>query len=61
MIYATHIVREEKSREVCRRLDYGFRPVRLPEHPDVPLWLVVVRASALVVKMAPGSGGAALA
>ncbi len=25
------------------RLDYGFRPVRLPEHPDVPLWLVVVR------------------
>ncbi len=43
MIYATHIVREEKGREVCCRLDYGFRPVRLPEHPDVPLWLVVVR------------------
>lgn len=21
----------------------GLRPVRLPEHPDVPLWLVVVR------------------
>ncbi|MCH8112907.1 MAG: hypothetical protein IH905_13300 [Proteobacteria bacterium] len=43
MMYATHIVREEKGREVCCRLDYGFRPVRLPEHPDVPLWLVVVR------------------
>jgi hypothetical protein len=43
MIYATHIVREDKGREICRRLDYGFRPVRLPEHPDVPLWLVVVR------------------
>ncbi len=43
MLYATHIVHEEKGREVCRRLDYGFRPVRLPEHPDVPLWLVVVR------------------
>ncbi len=43
MLYATHIVREEKGREVCLRLDYGFRPVRLPEHPDVPLWLVVVR------------------
>ena len=43
MMYATHIVREEKGREVCRRLDYGFRPVRLPEHPDLPLWLVVVR------------------
>ena len=43
MLYATHIVHEEKGREVCCRLDYGFRPVRLPEHPDVPLWLVVVR------------------
>ncbi len=30
-------------REVCRRLDYGFRPVRLPEQPDVPLRLVVLR------------------
>ena len=43
MIYATHIVREEKGKEVCCRLDYGFRPVRLPEHPEVPLWLLVVR------------------
>lgn len=43
MLYATHIVREEKGREVCHRLDYGFTPVRLPEHPEVPLWLVVVR------------------
>ncbi len=43
MMYATHIVREEKGKEVCRRLDYGFRPVRLPEYPEVPLWLVVVR------------------
>ena len=43
MLYATHIVREERGKEVCRRLDYGFTPVRLPEHPDVPLWLVVVR------------------
>jgi len=41
--YATHIVREENGREVRRRLDYGFRPVRLPEHPDIPLSLVVVR------------------
>ena len=43
MMYATHVVREEKGREVCRRLDYGFCRVRLPDHPDVPLWLVVVR------------------
>ena len=41
--YATHIVREDNGKEVRRRLDYGFRPVRLPEHPDNPLWLVVVR------------------
>jgi hypothetical protein len=41
--HATHIVREENGQEVRRRLDYGFRPVRLPEHPHKPLWLVVVR------------------
>jgi len=41
--YATHIVREEHGQEVRCRLDYGCRPVRLPEHPDKPLWLVVVR------------------
>ncbi len=43
MLYATHIVREEKGEEVSYRLAYGLRPGRLREHPDVPLWLVVVR------------------
>ena len=43
MIYATHVVREEKGKEVCHRLDYGFCSLRLPDHPGVPLWLVVVR------------------
>ncbi len=43
LCYATHIVREENGQEVSCRLDYGCRPVRLPEHPDQPLWLVVVR------------------
>lgn len=43
MMYTTHIVRQENGREVSPRLDYGFTPVRLPDHPDVPLWLVVVR------------------
>ncbi len=43
MHYATHIVREERGQEVSYRLDYGFRRVRLPNHPEVPLWLVVVR------------------
>jgi hypothetical protein len=41
--YGSWIVREEKGREVRVDLDYGFRPARLPERPDVPLWLVVVR------------------
>lgn len=39
--YATTIVREERDREKTYRLEYGFREVRLPEHPHVPLWLVV--------------------
>lgn len=43
MHFATHIVREQAGQEVVHRLDYGFRPVRLPAHPRTPLWLVVVR------------------
>lgn len=43
LYYATNIVREDHGREVVYRLEYGFRPVRLAEHPDIPLWLVVVR------------------
>ena len=43
MHFATHIVREQAGQEVAHRLDYGFRPVRLPAHPRTPLWLVVVR------------------
>lgn len=43
MHYAAHIVRQERGQEVAYRLDYGFRRVRLPNHPRVPLWLVVVR------------------
>lgn len=43
MHFATHIVREGRGQEVAYRLDYGFRPVRLPQHPGTRLWLVVVR------------------
>jgi len=43
MHFATHIVREQAGQGVSHRLDYGFRPVRLPAHPSTPLWLVVVR------------------
>jgi len=42
MPYATTIVQEDKGREKVYNLEYGFRAVRLPEHPQVPLWLVVV-------------------
>jgi hypothetical protein len=42
MHFATRIVREESGNEVAQRLDYGLRPVRLPQHPGTKLWLVVV-------------------
>jgi hypothetical protein len=41
--HATRIVRQDNGEERAYRLDYGCRPVRLPEHLDQPLWLVVVR------------------
>ncbi len=41
--HATRIVRQENGQEISCRLDYGGRPVRLPEPPDLPLWLLVVR------------------
>lgn len=41
--YAETIIREESGSEKVSHLEYGFRPVRLPEYPDTPLWLVVVK------------------
>lgn len=41
--YASIIVREEAGKEVARELTYGFRPVRLPERPNAPLNLVVLK------------------
>lgn len=40
--YATTVIREEAGKEKPCFLEYGFRPVRLPEYPNVQLWLVVV-------------------
>jgi hypothetical protein len=40
--YQHLIVREEKGEERSLTLRYGVRSVRLPQHPKVPLWLVVV-------------------
>jgi hypothetical protein len=41
--YQTEIVREVKGQEQVFHLSYGFRATRLPEYPQVPLWLVVVQ------------------
>jgi hypothetical protein len=43
LTHATRIVRQGSGEEISCQLDYGCRPVRLPEHPDKALWLVVVR------------------
>jgi hypothetical protein len=40
--YLSTVVREQKGGEKVCHITYGFRLVRLPEHPEVPLWLVVV-------------------
>jgi hypothetical protein len=41
--YATTVIREEHGQEKVYQLEYGFLPVRLPEHPEVVLALVVVK------------------
>ena len=41
--YQTQIVREVKGEEQIFHLRYGFRAVRLPDHPRVSLFLVVVQ------------------
>jgi hypothetical protein len=40
--WSSWIVKEEQGREVRVDIEYGFRPVRLPERSGVQLWLVVV-------------------
>jgi len=41
--YQTQIVREVKGKEQVFHLSYGFRAARLPDYPQVPLFLVVVK------------------
>lgn len=41
--YATTVIREEAGLEKAFMLEYGYRVVRLPKYPKVPLWLVVVK------------------
>jgi len=41
--YAETVVREKDGKEQVYFLEFGFLPVRLPEHAARPLWLVVVK------------------
>jgi hypothetical protein len=41
--YAETVVKEKDGEEKVYTLEFGYLPVRLPEWPDVPLWLVVVK------------------
>jgi hypothetical protein len=41
--YATTVIREDHGQEKVYHLEYGFAAVRLPEQPEVPLALVVVK------------------
>lgn len=40
--YAETVVKEEDGKEKPYFLHFGFRPVRLPRHPEQKLWLVVI-------------------
>ncbi len=41
--YAETVIKQKDGREKAYFIQFGFCPVRLPEHPDKPLWLVVAK------------------
>lgn len=41
--YAQTIVRKQEHSQTTYELQFGYRPVRLPAHPDHKLWMLVVR------------------
>ena len=41
--YAAKIIKEKEGEEKIYFIEFGFMPVRLPECPKRPLWLVVVK------------------
>lgn len=41
--YAETVIKEKDGKEKACFIQFGFVPVRLPEHPDTQLWLVVVK------------------
>lgn len=41
--YRETVIKQKDGREKAYFIQFGFCPVRLPEHPEKPLWLVVVK------------------
>jgi hypothetical protein len=41
--YAETVIKQKDGKEKAYFIQFGFCPVRLPEHPDKPLWLVVAK------------------
>lgn len=41
--YAETVIKEKDGKEKAYFIRFGFVSVKLPEHPDRPLWLVVVK------------------
>ena len=41
--YAETVIKQKDGREKAYFIQFGFCPVRLPEHPDKQLWLVVAK------------------
>jgi len=41
--YAETVIKQKAGKEKAYFIQFGFCPVRLPEHPENPLWLVVVK------------------
>jgi len=43
MLYDAVFYKEDVKTEIKYRVQFGYIPVRLPKHPNVQLWLVVVK------------------
>ncbi len=43
MLYDAVFYKDKDGKETKYYARYGFKRIKLPEHPDVPLWLVVVK------------------
>lgn len=41
--YSETVVKEKDGKETVYNIEFGYLPVRLPEYPDIQLWLVVAK------------------